>query len=105
MRFSKSLAVVVGLTCGAAAAQDADLTIHIEGDLFELGGLVEILARPDADAVTTPQDVTLSDRFARITLPYPETGRYNFRFRPGPDSATREGSDGMLTRRETIGTR
>ena len=97
--------LVSGWTLAASAviAQDSDLTILVEGDLFELGGLVEVLSEERDGASTAPREVTVSDRFARIRLPYPTGGSYNFRFRPGPEAAERDGAEDLLTRRETIG--
>jgi hypothetical protein len=99
--------LVAGLigSVSAAFGQDADLTILVDGALLEHGGLVEIAAAPSPDATTEPQTITLTDRYAQITLRYPQGASYAFRFRPVPDAAGRPGLDLFATAALTIGTR
>jgi hypothetical protein len=90
---------------GAALAQDADLTILVDGAMLDHGGLVEVRALEVPGLVAVQQTITLTDRFARVTLRYPEGASYNFRFRPVPSAMTRAGIDGFLTDLLTIGGR
>lgn len=90
---------------GAAVAQDADLTIFVDGALLEHGGLVEVSMLAVPDGTTQPQIVTLTDRYAQITLRYPVGASYNFRFRPAPDAADRAGLNNFSTAALGVGTK
>ena len=81
----------------AAFAQDADLTIFVDGPLLEHGGVVEVTAVPLLNGSPTAQTITLSDRYARVQLPFLEGARYTYRFRPVPDVTERDGMDQFLT--------
>ncbi|MGL4319582.1 MAG: hypothetical protein ACRCS3_01840 [Paracoccaceae bacterium] len=90
---------------GAASGQDADLTIFVDGALLEHGGLIVLDAAPSAEAPSAPQTITLTDRFARITLRYPEGASYTFRLRPSPDAAQRPGLDLFTTQALSVGSK
>ena len=100
------IAVLIGVTvlAGKAFAQDADVTIFVGGALLDLGGVVDVRVAAAAGATVVPQTITLTDRFARITFQYPPEGSYNFRFRPAPDAAAREGMDRFTTMALSVGT-
>jgi hypothetical protein len=89
---------------GAAYGQDADLTIFVDGALLEHGGLVEVWARPVNDLKAAPQTITLTDRYAKITLQYPAEASYNFRFRPVPSAMNRDGMSRFATQLLSVGT-
>jgi hypothetical protein len=97
------LAVAMMWMAHAAFAQDADLTIFVGGALLDHGGMVEVraLAVPDLEAV--PQTITVTDRFARVTLRYNPAASYNFRFRPAPDTGAREGLERFSTQGLSVG--
>lgn len=102
------LAAVLMMAGGVAFGQDADLTILVGGAMLDHGGVVEVLALPVAGASSTPQTITLTDRYARIELRFPEGASYNFRFRPvadpAADQASRAGMDLFATQSLTVGT-
>lgn len=90
---------------GEAAAQDADLTILVDGPLLEHGGVVEVTAVPYADATDTPQTITLTDRYAQVQLRHPEGFKYTYRFRPVEAAMEREGADRFATEVLSLGGR
>ncbi len=89
--------VAIILSAGAAVAQDADLTILVDGPLLEHGGLVEVTAVPSANTPTDAQTITVTDRYVRIELPYAQGASYNYRFRPVPAAKSREGMERFVT--------
>ncbi|MFV0475445.1 MAG: hypothetical protein ACK5MQ_14740 [Pikeienuella sp.] len=102
MRMSR-LAALLALAAGAAVAQDADLTILVDGPLLEHGGVVEVAVVAAPDVSTAPQTITLTDRYARVTLRDPDGAGYRYRFRPVPAAMTREGMDRFLTEELSYG--
>jgi|GEM_PF-2905032 len=102
---TRRLAALMILAASAAAAQDADLTILVDGDLLEHGGVVEVTAVPVADTSTTPQTITLTDRYVRVQLRHRPGASYNYRFRPVPDAMSREGMNLFGTEALSIGGR
>lgn len=99
------LAAGLILMAGAAAAEDADLTILVDGPLLEHGGVVEVTAVAAPGASTTPHTITLTDRYARVRLPYPEGATYNYRFRPVPEAMARDGMARFATQALSVGGR
>lgn len=99
------LAAGLIFAASAAAAQDADLTILVDGPLLAHGGVVEVTAVATPGAATSPQAITLTDRYTRVRLPYPEDARYNYRFRPVPEAMARDGMAGFATQALSIGGR
>lgn len=91
------LAVGLIWAAGLAVAQDADLTIFVDGALLDHGGVVEVTAVARPDAPTSPQTITLEDRYVRVELPYREGDSYKYRFRPVPEAMAREGMDRFVT--------
>ncbi len=95
--FARSLSALLVWGATMVAAQNADLTILVDGQLLDHGGVVEIWTHPDPEAVALEETITLSERFTRIMLPYPETGTFRFRFRPVPEAMERDGMDRFVT--------
>ncbi|MFK7940404.1 MAG: hypothetical protein AB8B82_13575 [Roseovarius sp.] len=95
----KTALIAAGAMClaGIAGAQDADLTILVEGDLLEHGGVVEVTAVAHAGAATTAQTITLSQRYAQVELLHLPDANYVYRFRPVPDALDRDGMDKFAT--------
>lgn len=104
MRFW-ALACVIALLPAPAVARDADLTILVDGQLFELGGVVEVLAVAEPGATGFDQEITLQDRFARITLTYAPGATYRYRFRPAPAAMAQPGATRFLSEALTVGGR
>lgn len=99
------LAAVIIWTASATMAQDADLTIFVNGALLEHGGVVEVTAMPSADAAVEAQQITLTDRYVQVQLPYTAGASYNYRFRPAPDVTAQEGMDLFATEALSVGGR
>ncbi|MEM8693002.1 MAG: hypothetical protein AAGG57_14105 [Pseudomonadota bacterium] len=99
------LAVGLIWIANALVAQDADLTIFVDGPLLEHGGAVEVTAVPASDISSDPQTITLSDRYARVQLRYPEGASYNYRFRPVPEAMEQDGMERFATEALSVGSR
>jgi hypothetical protein len=104
MKTSLVKALLLWMT-GAVAAQDAELTILVEGPLLEHGGVVDVLAVKRPGASVAPRIITLSDRYARIELPYPDGATYAYRFRPVNTETGRDGIDQFATEALTVSSR
>ena len=96
-----------GLVCmtSAAFAQDADLTILVDGPLLEHGGVVEVTVIATPEASAAPQTITLTGRYAQVELRYSDKAGYRYRFRPVPDALARDGMELFVTEALSVGGR
>ncbi|MGR3795961.1 hypothetical protein [Vannielia sp. SX4] len=86
-----------------ASAQEVEIIVYVDGDLLEHGGLVELTA---AEFDATPDqryEVTVSERYAKLTLLRPRGTKYTFRFRPSPAHSDRDGIEEFSTETLTVG--
>jgi len=92
-----SLRGLVAAVVLAAPAQAADLTIFVDGDLLEHGGVVEVTTARTPDAPSGAQSITLTDRFATVLLRHLPDTKYGLRFQVAPDAAPRDGLEKFAT--------
>ncbi|MEO0372505.1 MAG: hypothetical protein AAF231_13690 [Pseudomonadota bacterium] len=91
---------------GNAGAEEPDVIFEVSGDLFEHGGLVEVWAIPaDGDGPFEQQIVRLTDRYAKVEMPYDTRDGYTYRFRAAEDAPQAPNPDAFGTEPLSIGTR
>lgn len=88
-----------------AGAQDAELTILVDGALLEHGGVVEVTAVASPDAPIASQTIALIDRYAQVQFRYPEGASYSYHFQPAPDAMARQGMELFATEPLSVGTK